>query len=53
MKWEASNLGLEILHHLVNGKKLARCERVFAPDVDLENILRQEKFNFVFFRVTK
>ncbi|MDR2066585.1 MAG: TIGR03960 family B12-binding radical SAM protein [Endomicrobium sp.] len=38
----ASNLGLEILYHLVNEKKLARCERVFAPDTDLENILRQE-----------
>jgi radical SAM family uncharacterized protein/radical SAM-linked protein len=38
----ASNLGLEILYHLVNEKKLARCERVFAPDIDLENILRQE-----------
>ncbi|MDR2616563.1 MAG: TIGR03960 family B12-binding radical SAM protein [Endomicrobium sp.] len=38
----ASNLGLEILYHLVNEKKLARCERAFAPDTDLENILRQE-----------
>ncbi|MDR3125368.1 MAG: hypothetical protein LBU10_05845, partial [Endomicrobium sp.] len=38
----ASNLGLEILYHLVNEKKLARCERVFAPGTDLENILRQE-----------
>jgi radical SAM family uncharacterized protein/radical SAM-linked protein len=38
----ASNLGLEILYHLVNEKKLARCERVFAPETDLETILRQE-----------
>ena len=38
----ASNLGLEILYHLVNEKKLARCERAFAPDTDLETILRQE-----------
>ncbi|MDR2399162.1 MAG: TIGR03960 family B12-binding radical SAM protein [Endomicrobium sp.] len=38
----ASNLGLEILYHLVNEKKLARCERVFVPDTDLEDILRKE-----------
>lgn len=39
----ASNLGLEILYHLVNEKKVARCERAYAPDIDLEQILRQEK----------
>ena len=39
----ASNLGLEILYHLVNDKKVARCERAYAPDIDLEQILRQEK----------
>ncbi|MCA6072274.1 MAG: TIGR03960 family B12-binding radical SAM protein [Endomicrobium sp.] len=39
----ASNLGLEILYHLVNEKKLARCERVFAPDVDMETLLKKEK----------
>lgn len=39
----ASNLGLEILYHLVNEKKVARCERAYAPDTDLEQILRQEK----------
>ncbi|MDR1942295.1 MAG: TIGR03960 family B12-binding radical SAM protein [Endomicrobium sp.] len=39
----ASNLGLEILYHLVNEKKLARCERAFAPDEDLEKILRDQK----------
>jgi radical SAM family uncharacterized protein/radical SAM-linked protein len=38
----ASNLGLEILYHLVNEKKLARCERVFAPAEDLESVLRRE-----------
>ncbi|MBR3654487.1 MAG: TIGR03960 family B12-binding radical SAM protein [Elusimicrobia bacterium] len=41
----ASNLGLEILYHLVNEKKVARCERAYAPDIDLEQILRQEKIN--------
>ncbi|MDR1511342.1 MAG: TIGR03960 family B12-binding radical SAM protein [Endomicrobium sp.] len=39
----ASNLGLEILYHLINEKKLARCERVFAPDDDLELLLRKYK----------
>ncbi|MCL2335019.1 MAG: TIGR03936 family radical SAM-associated protein [Endomicrobia bacterium] len=39
----ASNLGIEILYHLINEKKLARCERAFAPDSDLEKILRERK----------
>ncbi|MCA6079311.1 MAG: TIGR03960 family B12-binding radical SAM protein [Endomicrobium sp.] len=41
----ASNLGLEILYHLINEKKIARCERVFAPDVDLELLLRKMGIN--------
>ncbi|MDR1195616.1 MAG: TIGR03960 family B12-binding radical SAM protein [Endomicrobium sp.] len=40
----ASNLGIEILYHLINEKKLARCERCFAPDTDLEQILREKNF---------
>ena len=39
----ASNLGLEILYHLVNEKKVARCERAYAPDIDLEKILIEQK----------
>ena len=39
----ASNLGIEILYHMVNEKKTARCERAFAPDTDLEEILIKEK----------
>jgi len=35
----ASNLGLEILYHLINEKKLARAERAYAPDIDLEKLL--------------
>jgi radical SAM family uncharacterized protein/radical SAM-linked protein len=41
----ASNLGIEILYHLINEKKLARCERVFAPDDDLELLLRKNKID--------
>ncbi|MDR3281672.1 MAG: TIGR03960 family B12-binding radical SAM protein, partial [Endomicrobium sp.] len=41
----SSNLGLEILYHLINEKKLARCERVFAPDMDMESILKKEKLS--------
>ncbi|MDR1696062.1 MAG: TIGR03960 family B12-binding radical SAM protein [Endomicrobium sp.] len=37
----ASNLGLEILYHLINEKKYARCERAFAPDADMEKLLRE------------
>ncbi|MDR2427148.1 MAG: TIGR03960 family B12-binding radical SAM protein [Endomicrobium sp.] len=40
----ASNLGIEILYHLINEKKLARCERCFAADMDLEHILRERNF---------
>lgn len=39
----ASNLGHEILYHMVNEKKLARCERCYAPDTDLEQILRERE----------
>ena len=35
----ASNLGLEILYHLTNEKQLARAERAYAPDIDLEKLL--------------
>ncbi|MDR1052349.1 MAG: TIGR03960 family B12-binding radical SAM protein [Endomicrobium sp.] len=41
----ASNLGIEILYHLINEKRLARCERVFSPGVDMENILRKNNLN--------
>ncbi|GHT47066.1 hypothetical protein AGMMS49936_07080 [Endomicrobiia bacterium] len=41
----ASNLGLEILYHLINEKKLARCERAFAPDSDLEELLKKNKLS--------
>jgi len=41
----ASNLGLEILYHLINEKKLARCERVFVPDNDLELLLRRNNIS--------
>jgi radical SAM family uncharacterized protein/radical SAM-linked protein len=41
----ASNLGLEILYHLINEKKLARCERVFAPDNDMEQLLRENNIS--------
>jgi radical SAM family uncharacterized protein/radical SAM-linked protein len=41
----ASNLGLEILYHLINEKKLARCERVFVPDCDLELVLRENRIS--------
>ncbi|GHT50561.1 hypothetical protein AGMMS49990_03160 [Endomicrobiia bacterium] len=41
----ASNLGLEILYHLIDEKKLARCERAFAPDSDLEELLKKNKLS--------
>ncbi|MCL2485416.1 MAG: TIGR03960 family B12-binding radical SAM protein [Endomicrobia bacterium] len=41
----ASNLGLEILYHLINEKKIARCERAFAPDNDMEKLLRERNIS--------
>jgi radical SAM family uncharacterized protein/radical SAM-linked protein len=39
----ASNLGLEILYHLVNGREDAVAERCFAPAADMEEQLKKEK----------
>lgn len=36
-----SHLGMKILYSLVNARDDARCERVFAPDVDMEKIMRE------------
>ncbi len=35
-----SHLGMKILYSLVNAREDARCERVFAPDTDMEEIMR-------------
>ncbi len=37
-----SHLGMKILYSLVNARDDARCERVFAPDTDMEEIMRRE-----------
>lgn len=38
-----SHLGIQILYHLLNQKEWIACERVFAPWVDMEKILRDRK----------
>lgn len=38
-----SHLGLQIIYKLVNDLDFARCERVFAPDIDAEARLRELK----------
>jgi len=38
-----SHLGLQILYHILNGREDISCERVFAPWVDMENVLRERK----------
>jgi radical SAM family uncharacterized protein/radical SAM-linked protein len=38
-----SHLGIQILYHLLNGKNGVACERVFAPWVDMEGILRERR----------
>ena len=38
-----SHLGVQILYHILNGKKGVACERAFAPWVDMEKILREKR----------
>lgn len=38
-----SHLGMKILYHLLNEQEDVFCERVFAPMVDMENKMREEK----------
>ncbi|OGP87510.1 MAG: hypothetical protein A2156_10875 [Deltaproteobacteria bacterium RBG_16_48_10] len=38
-----SHLGIQILYHIINGIKGVACERVFAPWVDMEQVLREKK----------
>lgn len=37
-----SHLGMKILYSVVNRLDYAWCERVFAPDTDMENIMREK-----------
>ena len=37
-----SHLGIQILYHVLNGKEGVSCERVFAPWVDMEKVMRQK-----------
>lgn len=36
-----SNLGVKILYSLINNREDAWCERVFAPEEDMESLMRQ------------
>jgi len=38
-----SHLGIQILYHILNRKKGIACERVFAPWVDMEKVLREKR----------
>lgn len=38
-----SNLGFHIVYHLLNKREDILCERVFAPDLDMERLLRYYK----------
>lgn len=38
-----SHLGLQILYFAINSQKDIFCERVFAPALDMENIMREKK----------
>lgn len=37
-----SHLGIQILYHILNGREETSCERVFAPWVDMEKVLRDK-----------
>src|SRR4030043_1491258 len=38
-----SHLGILILYHILNSKNGVACERVFAPWVDMEKVLREKR----------
>lgn len=38
-----SHLGMKILYSLINAREDAWCERVFAPDVDMEALMRENE----------
>lgn len=38
-----SHLGMKILYSLINSRENYWCERVFAPDTDMEQIMRERK----------
>jgi len=38
-----SHLGIQILYHILNGREETSCERVFAPWVDMEKVLREKE----------
>ncbi len=38
-----SHLGMKILYSLINGREDYSCERVFAPSIDFEEIMRREE----------
>lgn len=40
-----SHLGIHILYHILNNRKEILCERVFAPWVDMERVLRDKKIS--------
>ncbi|MBN1622268.1 MAG: TIGR03960 family B12-binding radical SAM protein [Endomicrobiales bacterium] len=39
----ASNLGLEILYHIINQQEGAVAERCYSPDTDLEELIKNDK----------
>ncbi|HUL37830.1 MAG TPA: TIGR03960 family B12-binding radical SAM protein [Thermodesulfobacteriota bacterium] len=41
-----SHLGMQILYHILNGRKGIACERAFAPWVDMEKVLREKRIPF-------
>jgi radical SAM family uncharacterized protein/radical SAM-linked protein len=38
-----SHLGIQILYSIINSKKGVACERVFAPWIDMEEVLREKE----------
>src|SRR4030067_206858 len=38
-----SHFGIQILYHILNGKKGIACDRDYAPWVDMEKVLREKK----------
>lgn len=46
-----SHLGMKILYSLYNLRENWWCERVFAPDADMEQLMREKIFRFMVWKV--
>ena len=42
----SSNLGIQILYHIINSNKKFLCDRIFAPDTDMKNLIKSGEVQY-------